>query len=80
MSPIRVSTAPTLYSLERGADLFLGIVLAFRAAFQEVDHVRTLRGIAEVVADGRFEDLGHEVDHAAEARDHLGRVVARECG
>lgn len=60
---------------EGSRDAFLGAFLTLRAFGEEVEDSATLRRIAEVVADRRFEDLGHEIQHGAEARDDLGGVV-----
>jgi hypothetical protein len=38
---------------------------------------RSLRGVAEVVADGRLQHLRDQIRHGSKARNHLGRVVAR---
>ena len=63
---------------ERRGDCFLGLGLAQGAVLQKLDDVAALRRVAEVVADGRFEHLGDERAHIAEACDDLGCVVARD--
>jgi hypothetical protein len=44
---------------------------------QKGNGIGTLGGIAEIVADDRFEHLADQVFHRAEADDDLGGVVAR---
>ncbi len=56
----------------------LGFCLPHGTVFEEVDDVRVLRRIAEVVADGRLEHLRDERFHTAKPSDHLRRRVARD--
>ena len=77
MSPISVSTAPTLYSCKASEMDFLASPCLRLAVLQEVDHVGILRGVSEVVADRRLQHLRDQVHHAAESGDDLGRIRAR---
>ena len=57
---------------ERRRDRLARLVLAFRAVFQEIDDVRALRGVAEVVADGGLEDLVTSADMSPKRAMTLG--------
>lgn len=55
-----------------------GELLLRSALLKEIECARVLHGVAEVVTDDRFQDLGNQIVHVAESSDHHRRILTRD--